>query len=410
MSDVAVLVLDDDESLLVVLTLLIRREGFRALTALCAEEALAVIERERIAVVFVDQNLPDLPGIEFLKIVRRRWPDIIRVMLTASADTQTAISAINEGHVYRYMTKPWNNNELRAVVRDSVHFHELLRENRRLYELSVNQAVQLRALNEDLEKKVAERTAEIEAKNLQLEENLLDVIRLLTGVQELRNSSMAGHAQRVAEAARWLAQALGLSEDEQRDIEIAATLHDVGKLGLPDRVFHKDTYSLSRDDQELIRQSPLLGEGLLASIPRLDNVAHIVRHQGEWYNGRGYPDGLAGDAIPIGARIIAVVDGYEKLGGDWQAVLQGEGRRFDPRIVREFRRYLDERRVAAQSGTEVRINPGDLREGMILTRDLYTGRGLLLATSGKMVDQPTLAKIRNFNRVDPIQGRVYVHV
>lgn len=410
MAEATVLVLDDDESLLVVLTLLIRKEGFRALTALCAEEALAIIERERIAVVFVDQNLPDLPGIEFLKVVRQRWPDIIRVMLTASADTRTAISAINEGHVYRYMTKPWNNNELRAVVRDSVHFHELLRENRRLYELSVNQAIQLRALNEDLEQKVAERTAEIEAKNLQLEENLLDVIRLLTGVQELRNSSMAGHAQRVAEAARWLAHALGLSDDEQRDVEIAAALHDIGKLGLPDRVFHRDTFSLGRDDQELVRQSPLLGEGLLASIPRLDQVAHIVRHQGEWYNGRGYPDGLAGDSIPIGSRIIAVVDGYEKLNGEWSALQQGEGRRYDPRVVREFRRYLDERRVAVQSGAEVRINPGDLREGMTLTRDLYTGRGLLLATSGKMVDHATLSKIRNFNRVDPIQGRVYVHV
>lgn len=410
MAESTVLVLDDDESLLVVLTLLIRREGFRAITAATAEEAFTLLEKERIAVAFVDQNLPDLPGIEFLRRVRQRWPDIVRIMLTASADARTAMSAINDGHVYRYMTKPWDNNELRVVIRDSVKFYELLRENRRLYELSVSQALQLRALNEALEKKVAERTAEIEAKNLQLEENLLDVIRLLTSVQELRNSSMAGHAQRVAEAARWLARALDLSEDEQRDIEIAAAVHDIGKLGLPDRVFHKDTYNLNRDEQELVRQSPLLGEGLLGSIPSLAGVAQIVRHQGEWYNGRGYPDGLAGEAIPVGARIVAVADAYEKYGGERQVLLQGEGRRFDPRVVREFLRYLDERRVAAQSGTEMRVELNDLKVGMVLTRDLYTGRGLLLATSGKEVDRPTLDKIRNFNRADPIQGRVYVHV
>ncbi len=91
-------------------------------------------------------------------------------------------------------------------------------------------------------------------------------------------------------------------------------------------------------------------------------------------------------------------------------LLQGEGHRFDPRVTREFLRYLTERRVAAEAGAEVRIDPAELQVGMILTRDLYTGRGLLLATSGKEVDRPTLDKIRNFNRVDPIQGRVYVHV
>lgn len=410
MPDASILVLDDDEALLVVLTLLIRREGYRALTAATAEEAFCLLDRERISVAFVDQNLPDLPGVEVLRRLRQRWPDTIRIMLTASDDARTAVAAINDGHVYRYMTKPWDNNEFRAVVRESVQFHDLLRENRRLYELSVNQALQLRAMNEELEKKVAERTAEIAAKNLQLEENLLDVIRLLTSVQELRNSSMAGHAQRVAEACRWLARALGLAEAEQRDIEIAAALHDIGKLGLPDRIFHKDTFSLGREDQELIRQSPLLGEGLLATIPSLNGVAKIVRHQGEWYNGRGHPDGLAGEAIPMGARIIAVVDAYEKYGGERRVLLQGEGHRFDPRVAREFLRYLDERRVAAQAGAEMRVDLAELCVGMILTRDLYTGRGLLLATSGKEVDRPTLDKIRNFNRVDPIQGRVYVHV
>ncbi|MBP7690330.1 MAG: response regulator [Anaerolineales bacterium] len=410
MADATILILDDDEALLVVLTLLIRREGYRVLTAATAEEALSVLERERVSVAIVDQNLPDLPGVDVLKRLRQRWPDTIRIMLTASADTRTAVAAINGGHVYRYMTKPWDNEEFRAVLRESVQYHDLLRENRRLYELSVSQAIQLRAMNEALEKKVAERTAEIAGKNLQLEENLLDVIRLLTGVQELRNSSMAGRAQRVAEAARWLAHAVHLTESEQRDVELAASLHDIGKLGMPDRVFHKDTYSLSREDQELIKQSPLLGAALLSTIPSLTTVARLVRHQGEWYNGRGYPDGLAGESIPIGARIIALVDAYEKYGGERRVLLQGEGHRFDPRLVREFIRYLDERRVAAQSGTEMRVDPAELREGMVLTRDLYTGRGLLLATSGKEVDRPTLDKIRNFNRADPIQGRVYVHV
>lgn len=313
MADATILVLDDDEALLVVLTLLIRREGYRVLTAATAEEAFSLLERERVSVAIVDQNLPDVQGVDVLKRLRQRWPDTIRIMLTASADNRTAVAAINDGHVYRYMTKPWDNDEFRAVLRESVQYYDLLRENRRLYELSISQALQLRALNEALEKKVAERTAEIAAKNLQLEENLLDVVRLLTSAQELRNSSMAGRAQRVAEAARWLTRTLQLSEEDQRNVELAASLHDIGKLGMPDRVFHRDTFSLSREDQDLIKQAPLLGAGLLATIPSLTGVALIVRHQGEWYNGRGYPDGLAGEAIPLGARILAVVDSYSAI-------------------------------------------------------------------------------------------------
>jgi response regulator RpfG family c-di-GMP phosphodiesterase len=406
MSDQTILLLDDDEATLLALALVFRRDGYRVLTAERAEEALAHLERERVAVVVADQCLPDVSGIEFLRAVRQRWPDVIRIMLTALTDTQTAVAAINDGHVYRYLSKPWDNHELRAVVRDSVRYHELTRENRRLYELTASQAVDLRRLNEQLEHKVGQRTAEIAVKNRELEDNLLDVIRLLSSVQELRHSAMAGHAQRMADAARWLTKALGLPEAEQHDVEIAATLHNIGMLGLPDRVLHKDTFSLAREDQVMIRQSPLLGEALLVTIPRLRNAARIVRHQGEWHNGQGHPDGLSGEAIPIGSRILAVADAYERF-GERSALMQGEGRRYDPRVVREFLRYLDEQRVAVQTGVELRINPTELLEGMILTRDLYTTRGLLLATSGKVVDQPTLDKIRNFHRVDPIPGKVY---
>ena len=176
-------------------------------------------------------------------------------------------------------------------------------------------------------------------------------------------------------------------------------------MSLPDRILHKETFSLAREDEALVRQSPLVGEAVLATIPRLRHAARIVRHQGEWYNGQGYPDGLAGAAIPVGARIIAVINAYER-DGDEKGIVQNEGRRYDPVVVRAFMQYLAEQHQAIQ-GIELRLMPPQLREGMVLTRDLYTGRGLLLATSGKSIDQQTLDKIRNFHRVDPIKGCVF---
>jgi response regulator RpfG family c-di-GMP phosphodiesterase len=406
MRDQTVLVVDDEEETRLALTLLSRREGYRTLTAISAKEATSHLEHERVAVVFAEQRLPGITGIEFLRSARERWPDTVRILLTAYSDTATAIASINEAHVYRYMTKPWNRLEMLSVVRDSVRFHELQRDSRRLYELTVSQALQLRTLNEELEAKVARHTSEIENKNSEIEDNLLDMLRLLVSVQELRQFADSGHTQRMAEAARWLAQALGLSAAEQRDVEIAATLHDIGKVGLPDRVLHQDTPSLAREDQELLRQSALRGEGLLSTIPRLGAAARLVRHQGEWYNGQGYPDGLSGEAIPLGARIIAIVSGYLQLAENREALLQNAGHRYDPRVTQEFLRYLDEKQKAAQSGRELPIAPGDLREGMILTRDLYTAHGLLVATTGKVVDQSTLTKIHDFSRVDSIAGRV----
>jgi response regulator RpfG family c-di-GMP phosphodiesterase len=410
MHDQTVLVVDSEEENRLSLTLLSRREGYRTLTAVTAKEAIGHLEHERVAVVITEQCLPGLTGIEFLRSARERWPDTVRILLTSYSDTTIAIASINEAHVYRYMTKPWNRTEMQSVIRDSVRFHELQRDSRRLYELTVSQALQLRTLNEELQAKVARHTTEIENKNSEIEDHLLDMLRLLVSVQEMRQFAADGNSQRMGEAARWLAQDLGLSAAEQRDVEIAATLHDVGKVSLPDRVLHQETPSLAREDQELLRQAALRGEGLLSTIPRLGAAARLVRHQGEWYNGQGYPDGLSGEAIPIGSRIIAVVSGYLQLGENRENLLQNTGHRYDPRIVQEFIRYLDEKQQAARGGVELPVAPTDLREGMVLTRDLYTARGLLVATTGKVVDQPTLNKIHDFSRVDSIAGRVvYVH-
>jgi len=405
MASHTILLIDDDESTLQMMSLIFLREGLRVLTATHPEEALGHLERNAAAVVISDQRLPGMTGADFLSVVRERWPDTVRILLTALSDAATTMAAINDGHVYRYLVKPSDPAELRAVVRDSVRFYELQRENRRLYELSASQAVALRQLNEGLERKVAERTADIEDRNHELENNLLDLIRLLASVQEMRQAGQAGHALRMAQAARWVARALDLGPSEQYDIEVAATLHDLGKVSLPDRVLHKETYSLAREDEALVRQSPLVGEAVLATIPRLRQAARIVRHQSEWFNGQGYPDGLSGATIPIGSRIIAVINAYERE-GDGPGLLQGEGRRFDPAVVREFLKYVVEQREAIQ-GTELRLMLPQLREGMVLTRDLYTERGLLLATSGKAIDQQTLDKIRNFHRVDPIKDCVF---
>ena len=406
MSRSTVLILDDDEAALMALTMIFRPDGHRVLSATTIAEALDLVKKHEIAAVIADQRLPDGIGTDFLSQVRKISPDTIRIMLTAYADVKAAVSSINQGHVYRFFSKPWDEDELRLAVQDSVHSYELRRENRRLYDLTVSQSVELRSMNRELERQNQYNNEEIQKITIELEENLLDVIRLLSNVQELRSKAIAGHALRVSQGSIWIARRLHLDKRGYRDIEIAAMLHDIGKLGMEDDVIHKDTYRLSRREKGIFRQIPILGETILNTIPALQGAAKIIRHQAEWFNGNGLPDGLRRSKIPIGSRIIAVVDAYEETRRlDW--LQEDQGRRFDPEMVRLLGEYIEERGKRLSSGVELTLDPEDLVEGMELTRDLYTANGLLLATRGVVVDAQIINQIWNFHQVNSLQGKIY---
>ncbi len=403
-----ILILDPNEQDALTLSTLVRREGYRALTASRAEEALAHLRRERVALAVAADPLPgDLPAVQFLGLARQHWPDTVRILLVDRVDASSAVAAINEAHVFHYFARPWEPEAMRAAVRDSVRFHELMVENRRLHELTVTQALQLRALNEQLEQKLAESKMELVSKTEALRDQRQNLARLVTGLLELRSSALAKRALYMADAARWLAQVLGLPPEEKEDIEMAAALHNLGQVGLPDEVLRKDTFLLSKDDKHLLRQSALVAESLLALVPELRNVARIVRHQGEWWNGQGFPDRLAGEDIPVGSRILAVIAGYQKY-QDWDIIFRSEGKRYDPTILKEFRRYVENRQVAALIGRERRVAVHDLSEGMTLTRDIYSNDGILLAARGKTLDRTTLARLQNFIQLDTGNGHIFV--
>jgi len=406
MNRATILILDDDEAALLALTMILRPDGYRVLSATTVAEAKQLVDANDLAVVIADQRLPDGQGTAFLGEVRKKSPDTIRILLTGYPDVHAAVSSINDGHVYRFFSKPWDDEELRMAVQDSVHSYQLRRENRRLYDLTVSQSMQLRTLNRELERQNKSSHERIERITIELEENLLDVIRLLSNVQELRSKAIAGHALRVSKGSLWIARKLRLDKRASRDIEIAAMLHDIGKLGLEDDIIHKETYRLNRHEKGLHRQIPILGESILATIPALQGAARIVRHQGEWFNGNGFPDQMAGAEIPIGSRIIAVMDAYEETRQlSW--LMEDEGRRFDPAVVERLKDYLEVRGSTHSSGVELTLDPDDLTEGMVLTRDIYTEHGLMLATRGVMVDDTIIDQIRNFDQVSPLRGKIY---
>ncbi|OGW61284.1 MAG: hypothetical protein A2Y48_02485 [Nitrospirae bacterium RIFCSPLOW2_12_42_9] len=415
-----ILLVDDEENILNALNRVLRREGFRIVTATSGNQALLTMDKEKITLILSDCRMPGMDGIALLAEVRKRTPDTIRMMLTGYADMETSMAAINRGEVYRFITKPWNDDELKLIIKDGIHQYELVQENRYLHELTQKQNLILKDLNSNLEQKVSERTREVEMLFKELEQNFFDVVRVFTGLMELKSPYLGGHAKRVAALSRRLAEKIGLPTDEVLNIEVAALLQDIGTLGFPDKILKKKENELDIVEKALLQQHPSLGQTALQQIKKLSDICLIIRHHHERYDGLGYPDNLRGEMIPAGSRIIAIADSFDTLVNPWESherysadraihELEKEaGKSFDPNYVYKFIELLKDVKHEVTGADSIEIDISELKEGMILASDIKTRRGLLLIASGEVMQTSHLAKIKNFQRIDPVVTKILV--
>jgi putative two-component system response regulator len=285
------LVVDDEPRLRQVLVHLMRNEGFHCLEATNGVEALALLERHPVTLLMSDMRMPKMDGIELLKQVRSRWPDVAIVMITAVADVEVAVSCLAFGAM-DYLTKPFHLEEVRARVGQALEKRRLIIENRNY--------------QEHLEERV-------QAQARRLEELFLGGIQSLAEALEVKDPYTRGHSVRVSHYAVVLARALGLDGEMVRQIELGGHVHDIGKIGVREAVLNKPG-KLTAEEYRHIMTHPLVGwrilEPLLGDAPIALNV---VRSHHERVDGTGVPDGLAGDEIPMEARIVAVADAFDAM-------------------------------------------------------------------------------------------------
>ena len=231
-----VLAVDDEPNILAALRRLLRSTGWRILTAGHAEEALALLAKEPVDAVLSDMRMPGMDGVQLLERVSLGWPSTARLLLTGEVDLGSTIAAINRGRLHRYVTKPWNDDELVLTLRQVAEGQQLEAEKLALERLTREQNDELKALNSGLEARVALRTGELAAANDRLKRNYLTSIKAFTALIELRGSAEVGHARQVAELARRIAHGMTLDADTANDLPIAALLHDIGHIGLSDAV------------------------------------------------------------------------------------------------------------------------------------------------------------------------------
>jgi len=336
------LVVDDEPRLRQVLVRLMEGDGFTCLEAANGADALDVLRRMPVALVLTDLRMPQMDGKQLLREVRARYPDTAVVLLTAVAEVEVAVSCLAIGAM-DYLTKPFQLDEVRARVSQAIEKRRLIIENREH--------------REKLEQRVA-------AQARRLEQMFLASIQSLADALEVKDRYTRGHSVRVSQYAAAVARSLELDPDVVRQIELGGHVHDIGKIGVREEVLNKPG-ALTDEEYEHIMTHPVVGwrilSPLLAEAPLILN---IVRSHHERFDGRGIPDGLAGSAIPLEARIAAVADSFDAMTSgrpyrrDRQMTTEAaiaelercRGTQFDPDVVQAFVRAVREGAVDLRLG------------------------------------------------------------
>jgi len=292
-----ILVVDDEAAVRRTIGALVRRLGHPVLLAGTAEQTLEVVTHHRLAGLILDLHLGAHSGLDLLSRIRERVPHLGVVMLTGDGRAPTAALCLQQG-VVDYLVKPCDAGQLRQAIE---HALEWRRER-------MEQEETRRWLSEE----VAAQAVALEEERSKLERLAAASLEAMVTALEAKDPYFPGHSVRVARLAASLASALGRSDEEVEQVRLAGRLHDLGMIAVSDRVVARAT-PLSDTEREQIREHPRHGYDLLAPWPHLGPVARFVRGHHERWDGKGYPDRLAGEEIPWGARVLAVAEVYDAL-------------------------------------------------------------------------------------------------
>jgi adenylate cyclase len=322
-----ILVVDDEAANLRILERLFRTQ-YTVVTAESGAEGLEMLNRHDIALIISDQRMPGMTGIEFLKRAAETRPHTVRIILTGYTDVNALVEAINSGVVYKYATKPWVNEDLKQTVIRALQHYETIKKQ---YELQMR--------NQRLETR--------------LEASIEGFVKIAAALLDAKEAN--GHSERTARYAIAVGRQFNLEADELEQLSVAARLHEIAHIRIPDHVLRKmRSFSESELRENELTEGEYLnlrrdfesGLRMLESVPDLEDAASAIRYQHEHFDGKGFPSNLAGEQIPLSARIIAVADAYDTMTSSLSAGQNNDsaiarlraaaGKKFDPEVVKAF--------------------------------------------------------------------------
>lgn len=378
-----ILFVDDDANVLASYTRQLRKR-FKFVTAQGGEAALAAAQSDGpFAVIVSDMQMPGMNGVELLGKFAELYPTTVRVMLTGNADQQTAMDAVNDGHIFRFITKPCPPEDLASAIDAALAQYRLLNAEREL-----------------------------------LEQTLAGSIKVLVDVLSLVDAEAFGKTRLLRGMTRKIAGQLKLPNLWQLDM--AAMLSPIGRITLPNEITAKlrKRVKLDEDERAMVARVPEISRDLIANIPRLQDVSEIIYYQAKGFDGSGFPEGdVKGEDIPIGARVLRLVNDLVKLSAGqpkdpeaWEQ-LNGRAQLYDPTVLAAARAlYASESQDEAAETQEKReaMTFGRLRPGDLLASNIETSDDQLILAAGNELSEALLEKLRNLHRVRKFKEPIYV--
>lgn len=327
-----ILIVDDEPLICAVLTEGLLREGFECKAATSGEEALKLLDLEGFDALISDIRMPGMSGLELLEAARAKYPRMCFLVATAVDNVRVGVEAMKKGAA-DYLLKPFQLDAVAVAIERAL--------DKKRLELEVEM------YRNHLEKMVGIRTKQLQEALRRIEQTYDGTLQALGAALDLRDAETEGHSRRVTLDALEIARRLDCSADLLLQLERGSYLHDIGKIGITDAILRKPSH-LNPDELVIMRTHVRIGYELVNRIPFLSSAAQIVLTHQEAYDGKGYPQGLRGDAIPLGARIFAVADTLDAMTSDRpyrralsladavEEIRRQSGRQFDPLVVKAF--------------------------------------------------------------------------
>ena len=410
-----ILIVDDEPVVLFALKETLERENFPVVACQSPLKALAILAEREFAVIISDQRMPEMLGLDFLVECRRLRPHASRILITAVLALPTIVDAINKGEIFRFVAKPWLREELIATVRNAVQRHELVTHNAELQRETSQLNAQLTTANADLAARVSDleqQRQRLDAANQELAQNYDHSLELCRRILTAYDPVLGGQTKVLIEFAEQMAATKEFNDAERHALRAAARLCDLGLIGMPRamlRAFRTKPNQVSEHERGILHNHPVYSQTLAALVDGRTETGETIRAHHERFDGRGYPDGIAGEAISWPARCLAVAVGFVESGlpkaAAIESILAKSGSAYDPEAVRLFLKVSN----LVQLPRQVReILLHELEPGMVLANGIYSPHGLLLIGEGQALSPGTIVKIRNHNQVTPISQRLLV--
>ncbi len=311
------------------------------------EEALQTLydlhhKGKTVEMVITDLIMPGMSGDRLLEIVHAQFPFIVKILLTGHTGLDSALYCINNANLDKYISKPWQIEDLHMTVTSLLRQFRLRRDNESLLESLQLRNLQLKSALRELRK--AQR---------EVETSYIQTLQSLAAALDAKDPNTAGHSERVARWAAMIARRVKLLREEIEDIRAVALLHDIGKIGMPEKILNKSG-RLTTEEMDMVKMHPIIGAQILEPIVSFARYVPIVRHHHEWYNGKGYPDGLGGKDLPLAVWITALADAFDAMTSNrpyrkmqsldfaYGQMIEGMNAQFSPECVRIFMEILQE--------------------------------------------------------------------